>query len=72
VACDIVPIIHGSFAAGPALKRQEKTSPNADAWCKLSRIITNGSSSAAPFIVACSAIVPKYCWRLDDLLSTLY
>ena len=71
VACDIVPIIHGSFEA-VALNKHEKTSPKAEAWCKLSKIITEGSS-AAPFnIEACSAIWPKYCCSsLDDLWSTL-
>lgn len=70
VACDIVPMMHGSFVAGPALSRHENTSPSAEAWCKLSRMITAGSSSTA--IDACWAMWLKYCCSsCDDLWSTL-
>lgn len=58
VAWDIVPIMQGNFAAGPALSSTWNTSPRADAWCKLSRMITEGSSASASSVDmdACSAI----------------
>lgn len=67
-----MPIIQGNLAAGPALNKHENTSPSAEAWCKLSKIITDGSSEAPFDIEACSAICPRYCLNsLEDLWSTL-
>lgn len=69
---DMVPIMYGSFAAGPALSSTWNTSPNADALCKLSKMITDGSSDAPLLIDACPAICVKYCCKSsDDLWSTL-
>jgi len=68
----MVPMMQGSLLAGPALRRQEKTSPKAEAWCRLSKIITEGSSETPLAMAACSAMWPRYCRRsFEDLWSTL-